>query len=479
MLVILACAVHLPFLNHPFFLDDHIWYRFALNHSWSEVFARALWQGEGQHYSPLAQLLILAPLKLTGGSFIGTYLFGWVIHTVAALSVYRFCRHFFSDRFGAVAAACLWALHPLQVLPVHFVTAYFVPAGIACALNAMVAMSRHTAAGSRGDLAQALVLALGAYGLSEFFILVPGYYVLLRVLVTGQRIFPALAGAFKLVLPAFLIIGGWLAFASGESHLTGKIAVLGYSATQYLANWSALASWAVSRLVVPWDPVYVKNIPLHAPAAVYWMGLGIVGGMSAAVVVFLRGISPAVRVAVGWMLLGLAPTLVTCFVHAASGMVFELHWLGLALVPCYALPALVCTDISRRRTPAKAVMAAMILILPLTALTLREVAFWQDEERYSTRWLAVSPGNHLALISLAQQQERRGDIDAALRSVDLMSTTTAIPRHIVELMRGQILLRAGRPSEAARHFEAALRHKPDLSDARVGLRQARAALPLP
>ena len=109
----------------------------------------------------------------------------------------------------------------------------------------------------------------------------------------------------------------------------------------------------------------------------------------------------------------------------------------------------------------------------------REVAFWQDEERYSTRWLAVSPGNHLALISLAQQQERRGDIDAALRSVDLMSTTTAIPRHIVELMRGQILLRAGRPSEAARHFEAALRHKPDLSDARVGLRQARAALPLP
>lgn len=63
-------------------------------------------------------------------------------------------------------------------------------------------------------------------------------------------------------------------------------------------------------------------------------------------------------------------------------------------------------------------------------LEILEVAFWQDEERYSTRWLAVSPGNHLALISLAQQQERREKIDAALR------------------------------------------HKPDLSDARVGLKQA-------
>lgn len=474
MFIFLACAVHLPFLNHPFFLDDHIWYRFALNHSWGEILARAFLQGEGQHYSPVSQFVILAQLKVTGGSFFGAHLIGWLIHTAAAISVYRFFRRFFCGPFGAVTGACLWALHPLQVLSLHYVAANCIPAGIACALNAAVEMDRNAADKNRVRLGAALVLALGAYAFNEFFVLLPAFYLMLGVLHRRRRRSAVILESFLLALPAVLIVLGWLTFASGQSQLIGKVAKLGYTLPQFAANWSALSGWAVSRLIIPWDPVYVKNIPLHAPAPAYWLWLGIAGGVLGIGVVLARAVPPAVRVAGGWLLLGLVPTLITCFVHAASGMVFELHWMGLAVVPCYVLPALVCERIKARRSSAKAVMTVLIFALPLTGLTLREVAFWQDEERYSTRWLAVSPGMHLAMISLAQQQERRGDIPAALRSVDLMRNSTAVPRHIVELMTGQILLRAGRGGEAVRHFEAALRYKPDFKDARIGLQQAAA-----
>jgi tetratricopeptide (TPR) repeat protein len=445
------------------------------------------------HYMPLTWLTLGLDYSLWGMNPLGYHLTNVVLHCANAAVFYFVSRRLLAsaapegeaaDRnrldFFAALSALLFALHPLRVESVAWVTERRdVLSGFFCLLSVLCylrAGNRPGAAKSSRRLAPSVVL-FGFSLLSKISaVTLPlalaalDYYPLRRLPEDPTLWFSAKTRPVwreklpfvLLALPAGLlgIIGQTQAGALRPLDKIGvaeRIGVALYGAAFY-----------VRKTIVPWNlsPFYPLPSRPDAFAAPFLLSASLVLAISA-VALASRRARPAVLAVWAWFLIILLPVsgLSQSGLQIAADRYTYLPCLGFAVLTAGALSRL---QASRRGGWKLAGLIAAVLLGALSLLTRRQIGFWRDSESLWSHAVAVNPHLPLAQTNLGHALFRKGRIDESIGHYELaLQDRPDFPEAHNDL--GLALAAQGHTDEAIENYDLALAERPNFAEARNNL----------
>jgi len=438
----------------------------------------------GGHWTPISWLTLGLDYVLWGMNPVGYHLTSLLWHAAnAALVVVvatRLLRRAWPEagagtlRLGAVTAGLFFALHPLRVESVAWITerrdlvsGFFY---LLTVLGWLAAIERVGDARRRRQWA-----ALGAYALAllsksivislPLVLLVLDVYPLRRLTASnwrtpdGRRVL--LEKVPYLVMALIVTVLSVVSFRSRVSTfddypLTARIGMVAYSLVFYV--WKTLVPADLSPIYeLPWrvsllDPAFLVSTLVAVVAA-------------AALVVARRWWPAGLAVAVVY---GLALSPVSGVVHAGPQLVADrysyLATLGLALLLGGALMAVVTRSAAGELRPGldRLVIGAVgVWLLVLAALTILQVGVWHDDRTLWEHALAIDPDCGHCHKAFARYQATSGEAETRFRR---MLDANA---HDVDARTrlGAVLVQQRRYAEAERELRTVLREAPDTPDA--------------
>lgn len=492
-----AVAVYLGTLPHELVYDDHALLRVgaAVREAGpASAFAADLWRGDGlggtNYYRPLASLALAAH----GGAASpwALRLVNLLLHAVASLLVLRLVGDLLRGdapeppagaTVAALASALVFAVHPVHVEAVAWVSGFMDVASAAAALAAFD-LYRRAEAGRRPALRRGAGLLLFALALllKESAAVLPVVLVA-HDLLRGRRAVeaPATGDSSRLRRWAtwFVLLGLYLLLRTAA---LGGLAPrerpdLG-GAGRTLALVADLSARYVRVTLVPTD----LSLGHSAPPLEGWAtarGAAAAGTLVAGLALFAlaRRRLPAAAFGMAFFAIALAPALYLPGLAPQLEKLFAERFLYLPSVgACVVLGAGVAWAAARGgRTARAAFVLAGLLVLTLAGATLRQGRVWRNEVTLWTDAVAKFPASGWNQLDLANALAARGDAAAAQRAY---ARAAVLEPRLVPLFEGQgaELLRARRPLDALLKFEQARALDADSFPAVLGAAHAHAAL---
>lgn len=431
---LLTLTAFLPSLGNGFVnLDDGIYVTgnpMVKKGLTGEGFAWAWTANVANNWHPLTVLSHMLDCTLFGLNAAGHHGTSLLLHMANVLLLFEVLRRMTGAPWRSAAVAGLFAVHPLHVESVAWVAERKDVLSAFFWILAMGVWSRYARQPSVGRyLLVALMMTLGLMA-KPMVVTLPFALLLLDVwplrrMRTGWLIVE------KLPL---------LALSAAASLVTIRYQTTSLVPLEILPWRVRLANAAISyavylgKTVLPRKLAVFYPIPIEIPA---WKAVG------AAVLIFaLTALALWRAREVPWLLVGwlwflgtLVPVigLVQVGRQAMADRYTYIPSIGLFLAVCWGLPALV----ANRRWRAALAGATVLILLLLTAATWVQVRHWSNSVTLFRHALAVTRGNYVAHVALAKALASRRDW-------------------------------AG----AAEHYRAALRMRPRLREARLGLEEA-------
>jgi Tfp pilus assembly protein PilF len=432
------------------------------------------------HYVPLTWMTLGLDYELRGMDPVGYHLHNVILHAVNAMLVFALARRLFrvmrataepslwSIDAPAAVAALLFAVHPLRVESVAWITERRDVLSMAFCLTSVVSYLRYTEQTERASRVWygASVIAFAAALLSKATSMsLPAVLLLLNVYPLRRLGGPAgFVGAHARRVYAEVLPFGVLAAAvatlsivaldpPGQLPVGAKLAVSAYSLAFYVAK----TVWPTNLA-----PLYEMPKVIDPLAARYLVSyLAAIGLTTAAWVVRRR--YPGVTAAWFSFLLVVLPML--GLVQNGPQIAADRYTYHAA--PALALLAGAAVATSGRATIVRYALAGA-LIMPLMVATWRQTVFWQTSERLWTRVLAVDPNSSVAEIALGDLMISEGRIDEAVRHYG--RGVVLDPQFAGGFNNlGVALARQGNVSEAVVQYRQALALDPDFGDAHTNL----------
>jgi Tfp pilus assembly protein PilF len=334
-------------------------------------------------YRPLLFLTFAAEVRAFGRSPAAMHVTNVLLGLIAALLAFGLGSALLESRPAGAAVAGLFALHPLQVEPVSYISAradllcgLFALASVGMAVWASPADGVRRRAVRAGLIAGSCLFFLASLGCKEASVGLP---LALGALWLVDRRRPLLAPCLALlaVLPVYFVtrlalLSGAPAMAHGQGVLRGVLAVPGL-ALQYLAIYVAPAHLSIMRplrfeyLVVGWVMAALLLAPFFSRAhrRQTRASLEAPGSTTALVVAGL-----------GWALVTVAPSaLVASMLGISADRYAYLPLFGFALVSVALVRALWRSYPTWRRTVVVAGAGWSLLCLAVTHLA---IGVWKD-----------------------------------------------------------------------------------------------------
>jgi len=511
---LVTAAVFLPALRNGFvdlddqdnFLDNPMYRGFAP--------AQLRWMLTTFHlgpWQPLSWLSLAADHALWGLDPLGYHLTNLVLHAASAALLFLLARRLLlhaglpgaAADTGAAVGALLWAIHPLRVESVAWVTER---RDVLSGVFFLLALLAYTLPPERpGRLPAALAASALALLAKASTMVLPAVLVALDVYplrrlggragwlgpparrVWGEKLwFVGLAAPVALVAVVGQRLGGAL-LSLHEVPFARRLASAMYAIGFYL--WKMVVPVSLRPMyehpngLAPTHPLALAGVATALGVALLALVLRRrVPGVATAFVVYLAAVAPV---------LGLA---------AAGPQVAADRYTYLAALGWSVLAGgLVAVAPGR---PALRLALAGAVLLCLGSLTVRQIRIWRDGPTLWSYTAAVDPTNAFAQLRLAEHVRRAGDLDGAIARVreslrlspwfgeahyelgTLLTAAGALDEaraHFETALRlnpptakrltnyGLLLARSGRPAEAITQLRAALRLDPDLVGAHVNL----------
>ncbi len=418
-----------------------------------------------------------------------------VLHVLAAIVLAAVVRRtlrldFFEGRFAGVvepislAAALVWALHPLDIESVAYVTQRTELMMGLCYLLTLYASQLYWSATGSKTRAQWLVLAVVACQLGmlskETIASAPAMVLLY------ERTF--LAGSFKRALrnswPLYLgLLSSWLTFLALNIHGPSTPAVgfgLGIPALSWWFTQCKVLFLYLKLVVWPWPLVIHYEIPRLDTFSQAWPWVVPAALLAAAVVVLVLR-----RTTLGfvgtWVFAVLSPTLlVPLIIEVAAER--RMYVPLMAIVPLvvvggYALLVSVLKARARRvssegmpKPLVYTLIAAVVLACGYSALDLRRLAVFADTLSFWADAESNQPDSPLVQLNLGGALMHVGRRDEAIahyqRAVELNPALFAGQYRLAEALQS-----LGRDEEAEQALEKAIRSNPEMAAAHYGLAQ--------
>lgn len=458
---------------------------------------------------PLVNLTFALNYAAGGFDVTGYHAVNIALHLACALLLYGVTRRALASDGAGLAAAVLWAVHPLATEAVTYITQRSDQLMAACLLGALYASIRAHAEARPGRwLAGAVAVTALGMGAKESMAVAP-------VLIAAyDRVFhfPTWRDAFRARGRLYLALAAtWLILPlelmGGARGLTAGFTALNASPWTYLLEQTRMITRYLRLSVLPVGLVINYGWPQVVTLADVWPYAAGVTALGAATV---AGVSRASKAGYAglWVFVTLAPT--SSFIPITTEVGAERRM----YVPLMAIVTLLvalgrwawrrwASASAEGRAPVIAV-SAVALILGLgtgarngeyqSSLALAETT-WQ---RYPTPAAASMYGTELAAAGRLMEAERflrlaapsfppghyylatvlstRGKTDEAVREFDAY-IANELPQldqvRTARLLAADLLVKAARFDEASRHYEALLAVYADDAEARLRLADVR------
>jgi hypothetical protein len=425
------------------------------------------------NWHPVTLLSHMVDVELYGSRAAGHHATNLALHALNACLLFAGLRAATRATWPAAFAAALFALHPLNVEPVAWVSQRKTLLSTTLALLALGAWGGWARRG--GIPRYALVAGLLALGLAAKPSLVTLPLALLLVdfwplgrLRSWREVGPRLLEKLPLLLLS--LAAAAVAFqvqrasgAMGPVDLATGLSVGLPNALLSFSWYLAKALWPAA-LAVHYPHPWLPRIGGTPPGA-----LGLLGAASAlalaTIAVFLSR-RPAAVTGWLWFLGTLVPVigLVQVGTQATADRYFYLPGIGLCV-----LLAWIGAELAGH-LPSRALAAALAAgaLGALGAASFAQTAHWRDSRSLYARAVAVSPRDTVMLFNLGNALREEGDLAGA---IDLYRRTLEIDPGRLEarVQWGVALAQARRPAEAEEQYRQALAADPDLAAAHYNL----------
>jgi tetratricopeptide (TPR) repeat protein len=404
---------------------------------------------------PLTWLSLMADASLYGLRPGGFHLTNLLLHAASAVLLLLLLSRLTGRRGVGLAVAALFAVHPLHVESVAWVTERKDVLSLAMLLLSLAAWRTWLARPSAGGYLAALGLYLASLAAKPMAVAWPLLLLLLDWwplgrLGRGERLRRV---AEKLPFAAVGLLCGLVTI-----HAHRLRAAMAPLESLTLASRLATAvdglGWYPRKMLWPRGLAALYQLPAGgAPAGrVAAVALLIVAALAAGII--LRRRRPWLAVGLGWYLAAILPVsgLLQAGIQSTADRFAYLPLLGLYL-------AIACEAASRRAPSALLRAAALAAVLALAVAARGQAGHWRDSESLFRRVLAISPASVVAHVNLGRALVDKGRPEEGMahyRRALAIDPSDAEAR----LNLANALARAGRAAEAAAEYRVLLSHDP-------------------
>ena len=431
------------------------------------------------NWHPLTWISYMLDSHLFGVDPGAMHLVNLFLHLVNALLVYALFRVLTGARWRPALVAGLFALHPLHVESVAWISER---KDVLSTLLGLLALLAYTGYARRGGNRRYLVCLLCfALGLMAkpmlvtlpFAFLLIDYWPLarLRFDATGRNGLASLGSLVREKLPFFALslIASALALAAQQHG--GAILELPFSTRT--ANVAVAYVWYLAKTV--WPLGLAPFYPYAREGVSVWLSVGslvLLPGVTACALGPLRGRR---YLTVGWLFyLGtLVPVIgiVQVGAQATADRYSYVPLLGIFVAAAWALGEF-AERIPRLRNAS--VVAALIALTTLGAVAFAQVGRWRDSLTLFEHTIAVTADNPVSLVHYANALQEGGRLDEAIENHRAaLALEPNFGDALVSL--GNALVRKAQPGEATPLFARALAARPDWDVALLGRGNAQLA----
>ncbi len=382
------------------------------------------------NWHPLTLLSHMLDVELFGLDPWGHHLSSVLLHGLCAALLFVVLRVATGARWPPFGAALLFAIHPLQVEPVVWVSQRKTVLAVACLLLSMLAYVGWPRRHWRRDLLVAVPLALGLMA-KPILVTAPLGYLLLDLWPLDRLRQPAAGRRFlRLLLEKlpFFALAAVAALVTLRAQGAAIEAVAGRPALDRLANAIVGTATNLRRVVWPHDLAVLYPYRPELPLAELLLSALLLLALTTLAVQHWRR-RPYLLFGWCWFLVHLAPTsgIVAVGNQATADRYLYLPLIGLATAVVWGGAELHAAGRGRlagRSGVIAAAPGAVALVITLCAAsalgfaTRRQIAPWHDTVTLFEHALAVTEGNFVAHQNLGVAYHTRGDRQRARQHLE-------------------------------------------------------------
>lgn len=414
------------------------------------------------YYHPLTWLSLMLDASLYGQSAGGYHATNMLMHGANAILLFLLVFRLVSNRWVALAVGALFALHPMHVEAVAWVTSRKDVLSTLIGLASMHAYVSWT----RGGGQKWYLLSIGLHGLGlmakPMLVTMPGLLLLLdlwplrRACGHGAWPSPRRLGVLVIEKLPFLALGVLFTLLTIKSH---PDAYSVYQPDLMLKLSNSIVSYIkyLRMMVLPWGLAVMYPFPDAIPVWQPILGLAALIGVTTACI-WQWPRRPYLAVGWLWYLLAMLPVIIPPKVGMTMPMAdrwayvpFWGLYLAVAMLAAEILPTMA---VSKRGRPG-VLVGCLITFLLLAAVAWRQVGFWKDPYTIYERSLAVTGGSYYTKNSYGVLMLRKGEYAKAEKY--LSEAVAMFPDASLALANlGHVYAAQGRFAEALEMFRRAL-----------------------
>lgn len=456
--VVFRSVVGLPFIgfDDPEYLTQNPFIRGGLT---AHGLRWALTAGYAANWHPVTWLSHMLDLSVFGLAPAGHHAVNLLLHCASAGMLFLLFERMTSAPWRSALLAALFALHPLRVESVAWVSERKdVLSGLFWIATTLSYVAWVRSPGRRRYAATVALLVLGLA--SKPMVVTLPFALLLLDAWPLRRIDlarPTLRQAWPLVrekLPLMaLSLAASIATLLAQGGAGATRPMVGSSLPDRVANAAASVLGYVAKTFWPGSLAIFYPFP-EAHASPLRLA-GLVAAVAAATVVAwgARKRFPSLTVGWLWFLGTLVPVLGLVQVgnQAMADRYTYVPAIGLAMALVWAIPSP-----TSRAWAAAGAAAAAVAVVALGATTVRQIGYWASERRLFEHALEVTGRNWLAETVIGMDLERRGDAAGAVfRYRRALAIQPRAPETLNNL--GNLLVSMGRAAEGMAHLREAVR----------------------
>lgn len=367
-------------------------------HSWEylpRLLGSHLWSQVGRDetmlfYRPLFSVWMLLMHTFGGLAPWFWHLSNILLHVAATYLVFRLCQRLTGSDIGAVAAAAIFAVHPIHVDAVTWVSASCEVLFTIFALAAMLALLDSDNNPRPRGWASALWYGAGVFaketGIAMLAILAVIAWVQLKGRVASGKWF------WKTAYPYGAVTAGYLLTRWAVMHRVG-VETGEHSWAEVIFSSPSILLFYLKKLFLPWNLSGCYLNPLTAsPTIGFWLELTAVLIGLATIAWFAIRHSSLLGLAAALIVIPVLPALAATRIYPQGDMTHD-RYLYLPSVGLSLLVAMLVKQIWSLPKPAKvAVIAAVIAVLTAFSVeTIFQQRHYQDDAAFYSRVIEVSP----------------------------------------------------------------------------------------
>lgn len=444
-----------------------------------------------RNWHPLTTISHMLDCRIYGLNAGGHHATNVVLHTIAVLLLFRVLRRITGAFWKSAIVAALFAVHPLHVESVAWVSER---KDVLSAVFFFLMLDAYVRYARAASMTRYLVVtALFAAGLmskpmlvtAPIVLLVLDYWPLRRfeqiAATTGKPKMPQSNNQRRMIQRLVLEKIPWLLLSTGAGIVTFALQKRAAGSIPPLPFLWRAENAVMNYVIYAWKTLWPTRLAVFYPhpndtLATWQVVLAIAFLLAITwVAIAWRNKRPYLFTGWFWYLVMLVPVigLVQVGEQGHADRYTYLPSIGVFLIAVWAGGEVVVAVGQVRLWRGVAAAGTVVLVVALACTAFAQTSYWRNSETLWTHTLAVTTDNDVAHNNLGYLCVDRGDLDKAMSHFETASKIRSgkldphynLGTAFVEMNLGDAFARKGQPDEAMAHFEQAIKLQPDYAEA--------------